>query len=62
MSILGKLTKTLVDVVRLPIDATIDLVSGGMTQLHTKDGNLLSQQRAKSLKDNFDDLLDEIDD
>lgn len=62
MSIFGKLTRTLVDTVCLPVEVTIDFVSGGTTPLLTKDGKFLSERRVQSLKENFDDLLDEIDD
>ena len=61
MGFFGKLTKVVTDVVALPIETSIDLISGGTTMLHTQNGKTLTQNRASKLSDDWNDLLDEID-
>lgn len=62
MGFFGKLTRVVTDVVALPIETSIDLISSGTTMLHTENGKTLTQNRASKLSDDWDDLVDELDD
>ena len=42
MGFFGKLTRVVADVVALPIETSIDLISSGTTMLHTKNGKTLT--------------------
>ncbi len=62
MGFFGKLTRVVTDVVALPIEVTVDLLASGTTMLHTKNGKTLTQNRTSKLSDDWDDLVDELDD